>query len=229
MNRRRRAQDVPFHTKEILDLPVIAPAQGHAMTSQTRISRPIAVFPTQMPVPPRVPLFRPGAGAPALVRERLDAFAAAFAADIRPGLVFEFGRLVLANDAARTLLRSAGTAEEFLSDLKTFVEGSPKGPVPLLSTRSGTYTAVLYPARCRQGQPTRLCFLIKRSAATDAYKTLSKREQQVLRVLVHGLTNRQIAEQLSISIETVRKHIARALAKTGTPTRTALVGHAPRR
>jgi hypothetical protein len=39
----------------------------------------------------------------------------------------------------------------------------------------------------------------------------------------------QVAGELSISVETVRKHVSNALEKTGTKTRAGLVGRAPRR
>jgi len=44
----------------------------------------------------------------------------------------------------------------------------------------------------------------------------------VLALLVKGLTNREIAEELGVSTETVKKHISQALSKTGSKTRTAL-------
>jgi DNA-binding CsgD family transcriptional regulator len=55
---------------------------------------------------------------------------------------------------------------------------------------------------------------------------LSDRELDVVRLLVKGLTNQEIADELSISIETVRKHVSKALEKTGTKTRAGLVAKA---
>lgn len=52
------------------------------------------------------------------------------------------------------------------------------------------------------------------------------RELGVLTWLVKGCTNGQIATRLGISIETVRKHVSHSLKKTGTKTRTGLVGRA---
>jgi len=43
---------------------------------------------------------------------------------------------------------------------------------------------------------------------------------------VKGLTNGQIAVELGISVETVRKHVSRAFEKTGAKTRAGLVGRA---
>lgn len=52
---------------------------------------------------------------------------------------------------------------------------------------------------------------------------LSPREGEVVRLVAMGKTSRQIAEELTVSTETVRTHIRNALAKTGTRTRAQLV------
>src|SRR5262249_56980498 len=49
---------------------------------------------------------------------------------------------------------------------------------------------------------------------------LPRAEVEVLRVLAEGLPNRQIAARLHVSIETVRTHVARILAKMGVQSRT---------
>jgi ATP/maltotriose-dependent transcriptional regulator MalT len=51
---------------------------------------------------------------------------------------------------------------------------------------------------------------------------LSPREQAVVRLTVRGLTNRQIANELVISIKTVECHLASVFAKLGVSTRTQL-------
>jgi DNA-binding NarL/FixJ family response regulator len=48
------------------------------------------------------------------------------------------------------------------------------------------------------------------------------REYEVLRLLVERLGNREIAEQLSLSLRTVEKHVSSLIAKTGQPNRVAL-------
>ena len=52
---------------------------------------------------------------------------------------------------------------------------------------------------------------------------LSPREREVVQLVALGKTSRDIADELSVSIETVRTHIRNALAKTGTRTRAQLV------
>lgn len=52
---------------------------------------------------------------------------------------------------------------------------------------------------------------------------LTPREREILRLMATSATNKDIAEQLSISEETVRSHIKNILAKLGQPNRTQAV------
>ena len=49
---------------------------------------------------------------------------------------------------------------------------------------------------------------------------LTKREFQVLRHLAYGLSNREIAKSLEISIETVKEHVQNILRKLDAADRT---------
>lgn len=49
---------------------------------------------------------------------------------------------------------------------------------------------------------------------------LTEREEEVLELLGAGLTNRQIAERLFLSVKTVEHHVSRVLTKLGLKTRT---------
>ena len=53
------------------------------------------------------------------------------------------------------------------------------------------------------------------AAASGVWEMLSARELQVLRELVTGKNNAQIAKELFISPETVKKHVSSILGKTG--------------
>ena len=55
---------------------------------------------------------------------------------------------------------------------------------------------------------------------------LSVRELEVLRLLAAGRSNQQIADELVISLNTARKHVANILDKTGTANRTEAAGYA---
>jgi DNA-binding NarL/FixJ family response regulator len=48
---------------------------------------------------------------------------------------------------------------------------------------------------------------------------LSERELEVVRLAAEGLTNRQIAERLSLSQHTIARHVANARAKLGAANR----------
>ena len=54
----------------------------------------------------------------------------------------------------------------------------------------------------------------------DVEVTLTQRESEVLHQLAHGLTNKQIAEVLGISYETVKEHVQHILRKIGVSDRT---------
>jgi DNA-binding NarL/FixJ family response regulator len=58
--------------------------------------------------------------------------------------------------------------------------------------------------------------------------SLTGREREVLTLLVEGLTQKEIARQLSISFKTVGKHIEHILAKLNAHTRTQAVARAVR-
>jgi NarL family two-component system response regulator LiaR len=55
---------------------------------------------------------------------------------------------------------------------------------------------------------------------------LTEREIEVLRLLAHGRTNREIAEELVVGVETVKTHVGNILAKLHLAHRTQAVIHA---
>jgi DNA-binding NarL/FixJ family response regulator len=57
---------------------------------------------------------------------------------------------------------------------------------------------------------------------------LSDREEEVLRLIARGFTNREIAGQLDVSVKTVETHKARAMDKLGLDSRAAIVAYAIR-
>jgi DNA-binding NarL/FixJ family response regulator len=65
----------------------------------------------------------------------------------------------------------------------------------------------------------------------DLYKhfkqgKLTRREQEVLRLVADGLTNEQIAERLCLSTHTVRAHLYSVFGKLGVGTRGAAARYA---
>lgn len=67
------------------------------------------------------------------------------------------------------------------------------------------------------------------SPPQDPYASLSEREAEVLRLVVLGHTNSQIAERLFISVKTVEGYRARMMEKLGLKNRAALVRYALQR
>jgi DNA-binding NarL/FixJ family response regulator len=57
----------------------------------------------------------------------------------------------------------------------------------------------------------------------DGGVELTKREHEVLVLIVEGLSNAEIAEQLNVSYSTVKFHVGRILSKLGAPSRAMAV------
>ncbi len=57
---------------------------------------------------------------------------------------------------------------------------------------------------------------------------LSRREREVLRLIVDGLSDREIADELSIGHRTATTHVSRVLGKLGVGSRTAAAAYALR-
>ena len=56
---------------------------------------------------------------------------------------------------------------------------------------------------------------------------LTDREREIVMLIGEGLSNREIAARLTLSIRTVESHIYRAMLKTGTTTRDELAALLP--
>ncbi|WP_234320268.1 helix-turn-helix transcriptional regulator [Streptomyces sp. SBT349] len=54
---------------------------------------------------------------------------------------------------------------------------------------------------------------------------LTPREREVAGLAAQGMTNQQIAQRMFVGVGTVKKHLTRALAKSGTTSRTQLAAH----
>ena len=63
-------------------------------------------------------------------------------------------------------------------------------------------------------------------AGSSPADTLSDREEEVLRLIARGFTNREIAAQLDVSIKTVETHKSRAMEKLGLDSRAGIVSYA---
>ena len=77
--------------------------------------------------------------------------------------------------------------------------------------------SLLFPASTRR--------VIERFAVASSkpLPELSEREQEVLRLLARGMSNTEIAQQLFLSLQTVKSHVAAILMKLGVRDRTQAV------
>jgi two-component system response regulator NreC len=64
--------------------------------------------------------------------------------------------------------------------------------------------------------------------AVSSYATLTAREREILRLIRMGRTNKQIAEELFISVRTVERHRSSIMRKAGLENRAELVAYAVR-
>ncbi len=64
------------------------------------------------------------------------------------------------------------------------------------------------------------------SQSSALVEPLTRREQEILRLLVAGASNQEIASQLVISLATVKKHVSNLLGKLGVASRTQAIARA---
>ena len=64
--------------------------------------------------------------------------------------------------------------------------------------------------------------------AVSSYDMLSSREREILRLICKGRTNKQIAEELFLSVRTVERHRTSIMRKAGLENRAELVAYAVR-
>jgi DNA-binding CsgD family transcriptional regulator len=151
------------------------------------------------------------------------------------------GRVVCANAAARRLLfypaaprRRDDDSRMFARRISRLVARSPHGaPQAVWSTQitSGRrrYRCRAIPVALEGHRYTVL--LIERTASRlsvlshsfDEYH-FTPREKQTVELLAKGLTNKQIAARMGVSVNTVKAFIRSAMLKVGVRTRTAIIG-----
>ena len=74
------------------------------------------------------------------------------------------------------------------------------------------------PAQGIAGQPVAVCH--------ELVEPLSDRELEVLRLLASGMSNREIADELVVALDTVKKHASHIFAKLGASSRTQAAARA---
>ena len=111
----------------------------------------------------------------------------------------------------------------------------PEGYVRLFADLGLTMARLLQEARFREVMPNYVNTLLAAfgteaaslmEGPTKLPEPLTEREMEVLGLMAAGLTNREIAERLVVSPETVKKHNANIYGKLGTRNRTEAVARA---
>jgi DNA-binding CsgD family transcriptional regulator len=143
----------------------------------------------------------------------------------RVGLAARFAAALLDGDAAE--LAAVSDDFEHLGDVVAAID-------------SAAHAALAYRRRDKRGSAlgcsTRADALAARSGAvTPALRQatealpLTDRETEIVMLVGEGLSNRAIAERLTLSVRTVESYVYRAMAKTETTTRDELAALLPRR
>jgi LuxR family maltose regulon positive regulatory protein len=109
----------------------------------------------------------------------------------------------------------------------------PEGYIRLFADLGRPMAELLSEARTRNVMPDYVDRLLAAfdvpfptAAVHKLPESLSAREQEILKLLAAGLTNREIADQLVISPETVKKHSASIYAKLAVSNRTEAAARA---
>jgi DNA-binding NarL/FixJ family response regulator len=124
-------------------------------------------------------------------------------------------RSYLTKDADRTDIAQALRAA--VGGLTVF---DPRVHATLLAATSGTAASPgATSATSRSAPATRM---------PDPPDGLTQREVEILSLIAQGLTNGEIAERLFLSNHTIKTHINRIFAKTGSRDRVAAIGYAQR-
>jgi two-component system, NarL family, nitrate/nitrite response regulator NarL len=123
--------------------------------------------------------------------------------------------------AGRVLVLTASTAR---ADLATAFEAGASGVVPKTAAIAEIIAAVRTVASGgSMVEPAELVGILREArrhreraqAGRDLAQRLTRREREVLQALADGKSNRQIADQLHITVETQRTHMVNILAKLG--------------
>jgi DNA-binding NarL/FixJ family response regulator len=134
-------------------------------------------------------------------------------------------------DTHMVMLTVSGTESDVLDAVRAGARGyltKDLGPEALVRALRGVTNGELAMPRALASRLVwRLLDVLGRTRATmpGTLPELSPRENEVLRLLADGLTDREIAEGLTISRRTVESHVSSILAKLSVPTR----AHAARR
>lgn len=132
-------------------------------------------------------------------------------------------------------LESTIVLHEVAQRARALADGRAQGPPALARTRSRTGAWLV--VRGIRVPPGRTALVVEPARGADlapvllGLHQLTEREREVTRLLLHGMSTAQIAQDLWISLETLRGHVKAVFAKLGVSSRpelAALLSHEPR-
>jgi LuxR family maltose regulon positive regulatory protein len=94
------------------------------------------------------------------------------------------------------------------------------GPTPYLDTVLAAFTQQFQVEKSQSKQEE------ERITAQPPFGSLSKRELEVLHALASGASNHQIAQELIITVDTVKRHVSHILYKFGAQNRVQVIKQA---
>jgi DNA-binding CsgD family transcriptional regulator len=143
----------------------------------------------------------------------------------RPTVIVDrMGHVLFISRDAELLLKSAEAKANFAGlAARALFEPSEETSF-LLEERQGSLRVEAHALRSPGLQPLAIATIQPPQGETPVQRwRLTRTETQVLGLLAEGLSNREIAGQLFVSLDTVKTHVSRVLAKSGTRSRAQLL------
>ncbi|MCI0832315.1 MAG: helix-turn-helix transcriptional regulator [Chloroflexi bacterium] len=128
---------------------------------------------------------------------------------------------------ALVLLERALTLAEPEGYVRIFVdEGDPMRNLLRHATARGIASSYTQRLLSAFDEPAQSVSALVKAAAAELAEPLTGREVEILRLIAAGMRNQEIADQLFISLPTVKRHVANAYGKLGVSHRTEAVARA---
>jgi DNA-binding CsgD family transcriptional regulator len=165
------------------------------------------------------------AGTPGAVRQHLGPLAPP---DVAEFLRLRLGGAVPAEVVSAAVARTGGNPYQLselvaagVADPLAFADAVPADAVPADAVRADAVRADAVRADAVRADAVRADAVRADAARADAAPAeLTAREREVLRCLMAGMSNKQVASSLGISIRTVAVHVSNLLRKTRSASRT---------